>query len=177
MAAKTAWAGGLLASSNGAFVPAFAASDLAGLAYQAAVMSTITFDNTVATVGTPDQFMDLSFVGALATASQTIPSGAGIGVWMSILQGDGTTWGGGRLAATGVQLAGFGPLLNPLGGFAIEPGAGITAISGSALNLTIPPRVFRLVVQNQISTGAAFSLAGGTANMIWASFYKQNTNA
>jgi hypothetical protein len=176
MAGHSAWAGGLLGGSNGAFIPAFAASDLAGLAYQAAVMSTITFDNTVATLGTPDQFMDISLVGAITT-SGIIPTGAGLGLWMYILQADNATWGGGRLAATGAQLAGFGPIMNSLGGIPIEPGSGVTAISGSSLMISIPPRVFRLVTQNQIASGAGFALAPGSGNMISIATYRQATNA
>ena len=175
MVAKTAWAGGSLISGGGggAFTPAFIAADLANLAYLSSVMSSIAFDNTVATLGTPDQFMDVSFVGAITT-NGTIPTGAGIGLWLYTLQADNTTYGGGRLIA-GSQLA-FSPILCPLGGIPIEPFAGVTTIFGSALNLTIPPRAFRLVAQNQIATGAGFALAA-TGCMISISTYRQNTNA
>ena len=173
MAAKTAWSGGSLASSAGAYVAAFNASDMNSLAYLSSVMSGIVFDNTVATLGTPDQFMDLSFTGALATAA-ALPSGAGLGLWLYTLQRDGTTYGSGRLVA-GTQLTTFTPLLNPIGGIPIEPNATTsTPVIGSLLNVTIPPRAFRLVIQNQIGTGLTLASSG---NMLSIATYCQNTNA
>ncbi len=170
MAAKTAWSGGLLASSAGAYVAAFNASDMNSLANLSSVMSGIAFDNTVATLTTPDQFMDVSFVGTMS-ASVTIPAGSALGLWLYPLQRDGTTYGSGKLVAS-TQLANYSPLLNPLGGLPIEPGTTITSISSSILGVTIPPRAFRLVVQSQL--GAALVLASG---MISIATYCQNTNA
>ena len=170
MVAKTAWSGGLLASSGGAYVSAFGASDMNSLANLSSVMSGLAFDNTVATLGTPDQFMDVSFTGTMS-ASVTIPAGSALGLWLYILQRDGTTYGSGKLVA-GTQLASYSPLLNPLGGLPIEPGTTITNISSSILNVTIPPRAFRLVAQSQLGTGLV--LASG---MISIATYGQNTNA
>ena len=173
MTAKTAWSGGLLGSSNGAYVAAFNTGDMNSLAYLSSVMSGIIFDNTVATLTTPDQFMDVSFTGALATAA-ALPAGAGLALWLYVLQRDGTTFGSGRLVA-GTQLATFTPLLNPIGGIPIEPNASTsTPIIGSALNITIPPRAFRLVIQNQLGTGLTLAASG---NMLSIATYCQNTNA
>lgn len=165
MTAKTAWAGGSLSTGN-VFFPLFNAADLNSLATGASVMSSLSFDNTVAL----DQFMDLSYVGAF-TAAQTVAAGAGIGLWLACLNADNTTYGGGRFVA-GTQLPTFNPLLDPLGGIPIEPGTTITAISGLLLNTTIPPRVFRFVAQNQ--TGFALAASG---NMISGASYRQNVNA
>jgi hypothetical protein len=134
-------------------------------------MSSIAFDNTVATLGTPDQFMDISFVGAVA-ASATITSGAGLGIWLYTLQAGGTVYGSGRLVA-GTQRA-FSPILNSLGGIPLEPDSAIVNISGSLLNVTIPPRAFRLVLQNQIGTGISLAATGCMCSI---ATYGQNTNA
>jgi hypothetical protein len=165
MTAKTAWASGSLSTGN-VFYPLFLAADLNSLATGASVMSSLSLDNTAAL----DQFMDLSYVGALA-AAQTVAAGAGVGLWLACLNADGATYGGGRFTA-GTQLAAFNPLLDPLGGIPIEPGAAITAISGLLLNTTLPPRVFRFVAQNQ--TGFAWAASG---NMISGASYRQNVNA
>ena len=162
----TSWSGGALNGNSTAYQAAFNASDLISLANLSSVLSSVTpFDNTTLC----DQFMDVSFVGAFAS-SQTVGAGAGIGLWLAILQKDGTTYGGGRLVA-GTQAA-FSPILNPLGGIPIEPGAGVTNISGSYLGFTIPPRKFALILQNQ--TGFAFASSGCSCSI---STYRQNTNA
>jgi hypothetical protein len=172
MAAKTAWSGGALGSSNGAYVAAFNSGDMNSLAYQSSVMSGIIFDNTIATLGTPDQFMDVSFTGALATAA-VIPNGAGLGLWLYVLQRDGTTFGGGRLLAG--TAAAFSPMLNPLGGIPVEAwDTASTPLAGSALSLPIPPRAFRLVIQNTLGTGLTLAASG---NMLSIATYCQNTNA
>ncbi|HTB35823.1 MAG TPA: hypothetical protein VK777_02015 [Reyranella sp.] len=168
MANRSAWAGGSL-PGVGAFTPAFNAADLASLPQLSSVLSGIAFDNTVATLVTPDQFMDVSFVGAF-TAAQTVASGAGIGLWLYTLAHDNVTYGGGRLVA-GTQLA-FSPLINSLGGIPVEPATGVTTFAGSTLGLTIPPRAFRLALQNQ--TGFAFAATGCSCSI---STYRQATNA
>lgn len=173
MANTTAWTGGALNSFSTAYQAAFNAADLNGLANLSSVLAStgtvgtvLAFDNTVAL----DQFMDVSFVGAFA-AAQTVASGAGIGLWLAILQKDAATYGGGRLTA-GTQSPSFSPLLNPLGGIPIEPGTSITNISGSLLGVAIPPRKFALILQNQ--TGFQFASSGCSCSI---STYRQNTNA
>lgn len=169
MTARTAWAGGSLNSNLVDFFPAFNAADLNSLANLSSVLSSVAqFDNTVAL----DQFMDISFVGAIAAAS-TIASGAGIAFFLWCLQGGGTILGDGRLTpGTQVVSTAYTPFLCPLGGFPISPGTAITNIAGSVLNLAIPPRKFALVIQNQ--TGFAFAASGCSCQI---STYRQNTNA
>ena len=169
MAAKTAWSPGNLNSGSVAFFPAFNAADLASLANLSTVLSSVAqFDNTVAL----DQFMDISFVGAIAAAS-TIATGAGIAFFLWTLQSNGTTLGDGRLTAgTPVASAAYTPILNPLGGIPVSTGTSITNIAGSVLNIAIPPRKFALVIQNQ--TGFAFAASGCSCQI---STYCQNTNA
>jgi hypothetical protein len=173
MANKTAWAGGSLAG-GGAFTPAFNASDLNSLANLSSVLGGITFDNTVATLGTPDQWMDISFVGQITPSLSTIGQGAGIAFFLWCLQLDNATYGDGRLTA-GTQVASttYVPLLNSIGGFPISPGTGITNIAGSVLEIPIPPRKFALTMQNQ--SGWAFAAGGVCACSI--STYRQQTNA
>jgi hypothetical protein len=168
MTANTAWAGGQLNSSV-AFFPAFNAADLNSLANLASVLSSVAaFDNTAAL----DQFMDISFVGAIAAAS-TIASGAGVAFFLWTLQAGGTVLGDGRLTpGTQVAATTYTPFLCPLGGFPISPGTSITNIAGSVLNIAIPPRKFALVTQNQ--TGFAFAPSGCSCQI---STYRQNTNA
>lgn len=160
----TAWQGGALNSNSVAFQSAFLAADLASLANLSSVMSSTAFNNATGL----DQFMDISFVGAIA--SSTIAAGAGISLFLAILQGDGATYGDGRLTV-GTQAA-YSPLLNPLGGLPIQIGTTITGIIGSVIGLVIPPKSFRLVLQN--NTGFALAASG---NMGYISTYRQNTNA
>jgi hypothetical protein len=171
--ARTSWAAGSLpGTTTGAYTAGFVSSDLNSLASLSSVMSSTVFDNTVATITTPDQFMDISFVGAL-TSSSTIASGAGLGIWLACLQGDGTTYGTGRMTSgTAVVSTTFVPLQCPLGGIPIEPGTTQTNIIGCLLCVPIPPRAFKLIIQNQ--TGFALAASG---NNCYISTYRQNTNA
>jgi hypothetical protein len=172
MAGNSAWSRGLLSGGAGSvnFFQAFNAADLNSLPNLSSVLSSVAvFDNTVAL----DQFMDISFVGAIAAAS-TIATGAGLAFFLATIQGNGSTIYDGRMTA-GTQYANttYSPLMNSLGGFPISPGTSITNISGSVLNITIPPRKLALVVQNQ----SGFAFAGAGACSCWVSTYCQNTNA
>lgn len=170
MAGHTSWAGGNLNGGSVNYFSAFNAADLNGLANLSSVLSTVaTFANDV----NLDQFMDISFVGQIA-ASSTIATGAGLAFFLWCLQGDGSTLGDGRLTA-GTQVASttYGPLLNSVGGIPIAPGTAITNISGSTHGLPIPPRPFRLAMQNQ----SGFAFATGGLCSCWISTYRQNTNA
>jgi hypothetical protein len=167
MTAKTAWAGGTLNGANGAYFAAFG-SEINSLVTGDAVLSTLAFDNTVATIGVPDQFMDVSFVGAFA-ASETVGAGAGLAFFLYVLEADGVTFGDGRLVA-GTPLA-FQPLLCPIGGIPVQTGT-VTTFAGSISGIVIPPRKFSLVMQNN----TLFTLAAsGLACSI--STYRQNVNA
>jgi hypothetical protein len=167
MVARTAWAGGSIASGNGAWVPAFG-SEINALPASDSVMSSIAFDNTVATLGTPDQFMDVSFTGALV-GSETIGAGAGLSFFLAVLENDGATYGDGRLVA-GTPAA-FQPLLFPIGGMPIQTGT-VTNLAGSISGVVLPPRAFRLVLQN--NTGFALAATGLLCSI---STYRQNVNA
>jgi hypothetical protein len=167
MVARTAWAGGSIASGNGAWVPAFG-SEINALPASDSVLSSIAFDNTVATLGTPDQFMDISFVGALA-AAQTLGTSAGLSFFFYQLQGDNVTYGDGRATATA---SAFSPLLMPIGGIPFQSGSGITALAGGITGFVLPPRKFALVMVNLTT----FPLAA-SGNSCWISTYRQNVNA
>lgn len=164
MANRTQWIGGGLNGANTtAFFAAFNAADFTGLANLSSVMSSIpAFDNTA--LG--DQFMDISFVGTIA--SSTIGASAGMSFFLAALQGDNATYGDGRLVA-GTQTA-YSPIQNPMGGFAIQQGTTIVNIVGSVHVQNLPPRKFALVCQNF----SGFALATGNC---WISTYRQNTNA
>jgi hypothetical protein len=168
MTTKTAWAGGTLNGGNGAYMAAFG-TEINSLPTGDAVLSTISFDNTVATLGTPDQFLDLSFTGAL-TASETVGAGAGLAFFLYCLQADGATFGDGRLVA-GTQLA-FQPLLCPMGGIPVQTGTAITTFAGNITGFVIPPRKFAIVMQN--NTGFALAATGLLCEI---STYRQNVNA
>lgn len=163
----SSWAGGQLASNSLGFVSAFNSSDInvsGGLAIGASVLSTISFNNAT---GDPDQFMDISAVCALA--SSTITIGAGLSFWMYCLQEDGATYGDGRLVAGTPAV--YTPPFPPLPFIPLQTGTTVTTMIGDTGLVTIRPRQFALVVQN--NTG--FALAA-TGNTISASFYKQNLN-
>jgi hypothetical protein len=167
MTARTAWAGGTLDGANGAYFAAFG-SEINSLVTGDAVLSTLSFDNTVATLGTPDQFLDLSFVGAFA-ASETVGAGAGLSFFLYVLQEDGVTFGDGRLVA-GTPLA-FQPLLGPMGGIPVQTGT-VTTFAGNICGFVIPPRKFGIVMQN--NTGFALAASGLSCSI---STYRQNVNA
>lgn len=167
MVNKTQWTGGLINASSTAYLQAFNAVDLNGLAAGSSVMSSVAaFDNTL----NGDQLIDISFVGAIA--SSTIPAGAAIAFFLYVLQGDNVTYGDGTFPTGGQQKV-FAPLLCPLGGFPVQQATGVTAIAGSVLGQMIPPRKFALVCANNLVT---IPLAAG-GNSCWISTYKQNTNA
>lgn len=165
MTSQSAWAPGALTGVGLAWQPAFAAADLNGLPYLASVMSSVVFDNTLAL----DQFLDLSFVGAFASA-QAVLAGAGISFLMGVLQNDGVTYGDGRLTA-GAQLAAYQPLTDPLGGITMQAGT-ITAIAGDFGYAPLRPAKFRLIATNY----TAFPLAT-SGNMASIATYRQNLNA
>lgn len=163
MSNLTAWAGARIAFAN-----AFLAADLNSLPNLASVLSSITFDNSA----NLDQFMDVSFVGAFASA-QTVATGAGIGLWLAITQAGGSVIGDGR-ATPGAQIANttWSPINFNIGGIPFASGTTITSLAGSSLSIAIPPQKITLIAQNQ--TGFALASSG---NMISISTYRQNTNA
>ena len=170
MANNTAWSGGLLTGVGIAYQPAFNATDLNGLAAGASVMSSVApFDNTISL----DEFMDISFVGALLTAT-AFPAGWSIAFFLAVLQGNGSTYGDGRLTP-GTQVAGtvYSPIMDPLGG--IQPATNTTAatpIIGDVGGIVIRPRKFALICQNNTTVALA-----ATGNSCYISTYRQNMNA
>lgn len=161
----TAWAGGNLNSSTPiAYQSAFGAelNVTGGIANGFSILSSVQFDNSLGL----DQFMDISFVGAL-TGAQTIVAGAAVSFAMACLQGDNVTYGDGRVTGTPVS---YQPLLNPLGAIQIQP-ASLTALIGDTGLVTLRPRKFSLILTN--NTG--FTIAA-TGNSCWISTYRQNMN-
>src|SRR5690348_448885 len=97
MANTSAWNGGNLNFGSIAYQLAFG-SEIATLNTNFSVLSSVAaFDNTVAL----DEFLDISAVGTIA--SSNIAAGAALNFWLCPLQGDGTTYGDGRLTTTPVS--------------------------------------------------------------------------
>lgn len=166
--------GGDLVSGNADTFPFVAAfgTELNSLAAGSAVMSTIVFDNTgAANSGTPDLFGNFSFVGALATAA-AIVAGNSIGLSFAFLQGDGVTYGDGRLTA-GSALASYIPVNDVIGGFGFAINASTATDFWSDLtNVMLVPQKFRLVAVNNMPGALASS-----GNMIYLSSTKLVNNA
>ena len=168
MAALASWAGGALASNSFNYVAAFNAADLNSLPATACVLSSLApFDNTISS---PDQFMDIS---AVCTVASTAPiSGSGLSFWLALLQGNGTTLGDGRLTAGSQVLSSvYSPPWAPLPFIPSQIGTSITSVVGDSGLVTIRPKKFALIVQNNMPT--AFAASGC---MVYVSFYKQNLN-
>lgn len=165
MTSLTQWAGGALNTNSVAFQAAFLSTDLNSLAGGSAVMSSTAFNNSTGL----DQFMDISFVGAIT--STTLTAGAGLAFYLAVLQEDGSTYGDGRLTA-GTQTT-YSPLFNPIGGIPIQAGT-VTVIAGAVTEIVIPPRAFRLVIQNNILPATALASSGNSCSI---STYRQNTNS
>jgi hypothetical protein len=167
MVALSTYYGGSLNTGLLAYQSAFLAADLNSLAAGAAVMSSLLFDNTVS----PDEFMDLSFVGAMASA-QAITVGNNIGVALAYLQADGTTYGDGRLAA-GFPATLYTPVQDVCAGFAFAVNASTaTAVASSCGLIALRPRKFRLIVLNGLPAALASS-----GNMVSMSTYKIRSDA
>lgn len=170
MTGTSAWIGGNLNSGSFAYMAAFGA-EINSLAGGNSVLSSIIFDNSGA-VNPPDQWMDLSAVCAIASTALT--AGAALSFWIAYLQGDGTTYGDGRIA-TASPGSTYIPTVNPVRGIQIPAGT-ITAIIGDTGLIPIRPRKFKLVVANNLSAASPPALAA-SGNAIYASFYRENLNA
>lgn len=165
MTALTQWQGGSLNANSVAYQAAFLTADLASLPNGSSVMSSTAFNNATAL----DQFLDVSLVGVL-TAAETIAAGSGIGLYIAYLQGDGVTYGDGRLTA-GAQAA-YQPLVQSLGGIPIQTGTTITDLWGDIGGITIKAKSFRMIVMN--NSGFAFAASG---SMVYIATYRQNVNS
>ena len=167
MVALSTYYGGSLNLGAIGYQNAFNAADLNNLAVGSAVMSGLSFDNTVS----PDEFMDLSFAGTMASA-QAIAAGANLGIAIAYAQADGTTYGDGRLTA-GTALASYTPVQDVCAGFAFAINAATaTGLVSSIGLIALRPRKFRLIVVNNLP--AALAAVGG---MISMSTYKIRSDA
>jgi hypothetical protein len=170
MANTSSWAPGNLNSGSFAYMAAFGA-EINSLAAGNSVMSSVIFDNSGA-VNPPDQWMDLS---ALCTiVSTALTGGAALSFWLAYLQGDGTTYGDGRVATASPGSA-YIPAANPVRGIQIPVGT-VTAIIGDTGMIPIRPRKFKLIIANNLTAASAPALAA-SGNAIYASFYRENLNA
>lgn len=162
MVNRTAWTGGNLFSGL-AFNPAFNAADIASMPNGNSVLSSITpFTNGTSL----DQFMDISVV--LTCASTAIAAGANLGIWLAILQEDGTTLGDGTLVA-GTDAA-VTPVWTPIAAIPLFASTRTTLI-GSVTGILIPPRTFALILQN--NAGPATAASGNACSI---STYNQDLN-
>jgi hypothetical protein len=172
MANNTQWSNGK--SNSGFGLPYYAAfstvsgADLnVGLTSGQSMMSSVVLDFSFSS-GTPDQFITISYVGALGSSS-TIGAGANIALWIAYLQGDNSTYGDGLLTA-GSAFSG-GPAWTP---FAIIPLYASTrsSVIGDTSGIMKPLKC-RLIVQNNTS----FTLGVTTTNQCYIGTYNQNLSA
>lgn len=160
----TAWAG---STGSIAYQSAFGAelNVAGGIATGMSILSSVVFDNTTGA----GQFLDVSFVGALTTASAVI-AGSAIGFSLAVLQRDGVTFGDGRLTAGAAPVT-YQPILDPLMAIPVVPGT-ITNIIGDIGLGVLRPVKFSLILTNNLG----FTLAA-TGNSCSISQYRQNLNA
>lgn len=148
MANRTAWTAGNLFSSL-SFNAAFNAADINSLPNGSSVLSSVTaFANGTAL----DQFMDVSV--ELTIASTAIAAGANLGIWLAMLQEDGTTLGDGTLVA-GTDAA-VTPVWAPIAAIPLFASTRTTLIGG-VTGILIPPGSFALILQNNSGTVTASS--------------------
>jgi hypothetical protein len=170
MANRTAWVAGLGAGLT--WTNAFATASNADL------NATLTPGNSMLSSATAidnatnlDQFMAVSFVGAVNSGPQAIAQGAYLAFWIAYLNEDATTYGDGLMTAGSVFTGapGWGPpdFVMPL--YASTR----TIIQGQVKNIVIPPIKFALACQN----GTGWQLATGTTNVCKFITYNQNLNS
>lgn len=167
MTNQSAWIGGQLDAGAIGYQNAFGAelNVSGGIPNGASILSSIAFDNTAGL----DQFMDISFVGALS-ASSAVVAGAALSFFLAVLQNDGVTYGDGRLSPGGAPVV-YQPILNPLPGIPFVAGT-ITNLVGDSGLITLRPRKFALILTNN----TAFTIAP-SGNHCMISTYRQNLNA
>lgn len=170
MANKTAWVSGNNSTYGAGYAPAFQTTgtpDLASLAVGSTVLSSLaTIDNTTAS-GTRDIYMDISVV--ITIASTAVVAGNSLSVWMYDLQADNTTLGDGLLTAGAASP--ITPGWAPLAVITLTAGSARTKLIGSKLGIVLPPRQFRLALQN--NGPAAFTSAAQIAQI---QTYNENLN-
>lgn len=164
MANKTSWVAG--AGAGFTWTAAFASADLTSMADSKSVLSNAT---AIANQTNLDTYMDISV--QITVASSTPRVGGYIGIWLAILNQDGSTYGDNQLTA-GTQTT----YLPPWQPIAIVPLANqaMTTMQGQATGLLIPPQSFKLICYNY--SNVTFS---GTAsnNVVKINTYNLNLNA
>lgn len=163
MANTTGWVAGRLFGDL-AWHTAFVAANLNSMINGNSVLSSTTaFTNGTAL----DQFMDISAI--CTVASSAIVAGANLGIWLAMLQEDGSTLGDGLLTA-GTQAT----YTAPWPSIATIPLAASTrtTLTGGLTGLLIPPGTFALILQNNSN----FTFAAST-NACQIRTYNLNLNA
>jgi hypothetical protein len=166
MTARTAWiAGNGQGLTWSARTTAFGTADLTSLATGKAMLSSAT---AIANGTNLDQFMDISV--EITVGSFTPPIGAYIGLWLALLNEDGTTYGDGQLVAGTPKT-----YLPPWSPIAIIPlaNAAMTLMCGFQTGILIPPQAFSLILYN--NSNATFS-ATAANNVVSFKTYNINLN-
>jgi hypothetical protein len=160
MTNKTGWAAGRLFGDL-AWHAGFG-SEANALANGNAVLSSVIFNNDTGL----DQVVDVSFVGAITSAS--LVAGSGVSLWLAMLAGDGTTYGDGQFTTT-PQI-----LVPPWFAFAFFPfriGTAITSLVGTQPLLAVPPGKFKLIMLNNLQSPTL------TTAQVYLRSYDQDLNA
>ena len=113
-----------------------------------------------------DMFMDVSV--ELAIASNTLPGGANLALYLYALL-DGGGYGDGQLTA-GTQSANL-PAFSPAGIVALPANTVRTSLVGYVQQIVIPPGSFRFAIQNN----SGFTLTSGTQTVKYRT-YNLNLN-
>ena len=164
MANRTAWTAGNGVGLN--WATAFATTDFTAqlLATGWSVQSTVIIPNATAL----DQFMDISCQLSV-TSGSTVAAGACFTFWIAPLLSDGTTWGDGKLTAG--TAANQTPAWFPAASIPLFAAASQQFLSGSALNIIIPPGNFSLIIQN--NSGLTLT---SNVTRVWYRTYNTNLN-
>jgi hypothetical protein len=160
---RTEWTAG-----NGAgftWTSAFASGDLTSLADSKCVLSSAS---AVANQSNLDMYMDISV--KVTVSSNTPRLGAYIGIWLAILNQDGSTYGDNQLTA-GTQTT-YTPPWAPLALIPLANQA-MTTMEGQATGLIIPPQSFLLICYNY--TSVTFSSTSGN-NLVKINTYNVYLN-
>jgi hypothetical protein len=139
-------------------------ADMASMTNGQTVLSSV---GTIANGTNLDMFMDISF--ELAISSNTIASGANFSFWIYTLNQDGSTFGDGQFTAG--TAASLTPAFPPCASVGIPAVATTTNMWGYAQQIIIPPRSFRIAIQNN----SGFTLTSGTQTVKYAT-YNLNLN-
>ena len=166
MASRTSWvAGNGQGLSWSSRTTLFGTADLTSLADSKAVLSSATAINNGSSL---DQYCDISI--EVTVTSSTPRVGAYIGIWLAMLQQDGSTYGDGQLTAG--TSATYLPPWAPLCAIPLT-NAAMTLMSGQANGLILPPGQFLLICYNY--TNVTFSSTAAN-NVVSYRTYNVNLN-